>query len=144
MNLTPDITLLYQLGIFIVVYFILKFLVFNPVLKIIEKRRELTVGMEQQAKDFSGKTEKLIEEYSQNIQKARQQGIEVRDVLRKEGEAQAGGLMAKAREELEASGEKSRQTLSQETKTAEATLQDYSRKLSTELAEKLLGRKVSS
>ena len=143
-DLMPNNTFFVQLVIFLFTFISLNYLVFQPVLRIIDRRRQLTQGSEKEAAQLNSKTEEMVEAYSQKMQTARSQGISLKDKFRKEGETQAGDILKKARQELEASLESTRQELSSQSKEAQLVLRKYSRDLSEEMAEKLLGRKVAA
>ena len=122
---------------------VLTFLVFKPVLRILARRQQLTVGNEKEAAALSTKTEGLINEHAKRLQEARTQGIALKEKFQKEGVEKAGAVLGETRRELEGQLEKARQEISHESKTAQLTLRQYTRELARELAQKILGRKVS-
>ena len=138
----PNQTFFIQLVIFLFTFISLNFLVFQPVLRIIAKRRELTQGAEKEAAQLDAKTEGMIESYTHKIQSARNQGLSQKEKFRKEGETQASEILKKAHQEMETALEATRQELLSQSKEAQLALKKYSRDLSQEMAEKLLGRKV--
>ncbi len=143
-DLLPNKTFFVQLGIFLFTFICLNFLVFQPVLRILQRRRELTVGSEKEAAEINLKTETLVENYGQKMHEARNQGLLLKDKFKKSGEAESGEILKMARQELEAKLETQRQELSTQSKEAQLVLKKYARDLSTEMAEKLLGRKVAA
>ncbi|MCC7344605.1 MAG: ATP synthase F0 subunit B [Deltaproteobacteria bacterium] len=143
-ELLPNETIFFQIGIFLFTYIILNFLVFRPILRLLDRRKALTVGAEHDAQALNEKTQALMETHQQKIQEARLKGLALRDKAKKEGEGEAGALAAKAHQELEAALEKARAEISQQSKEAQLKLRSLSRDLSREMAEKLLGRKVAS
>lgn len=140
----PNSTFFIQWGLFLYSFLVLNFLVFRPVLRILQRRRELTVGAEQEAEAFNEKTDALIAEHSQRMQEARSKGIALKEKNKKEGENEANGLLAASRGELDRALQQARQEIARESKEAQLTLRKYSRDLGEALAEKLLGRKVSA
>lgn len=142
-DLLPNQTFFVQAGLFLLTYAVLNFLVFKPVLRIIERRKQLTLGAEQESAELNGRAETLIQEYTQGLQEARSQGIALKEKFQKEGQEESQALLTRAREEMEVQMEKARQEISKETKEAQLGLRKYTRELSRELAQKLLGRKVS-
>lgn len=143
-DLMPNSTLFYQMGIFIFTFISLNFLVFQPILRIIERRKALTAGAEKEALVLDEKTQGLIESHRQKMQEARSQGIALRDKFKKEGESEAAKIAAQVQQEVESSVERARSEISRESKEAQLVLRKLSRDLSKEMAEKLLGRKVAS
>ena len=143
-DLMPNKTLLPQLLIFLSVYFFMNFLVFQPVLRLLKRRKELTMGATQEAEALNTKTEAMVQGYTEQLEEAHQQGLALKEKFKKEGEAQAGEVLAQARQEMEASLDAARQEVQSQSKEAQLILRKHSRDLSHEMAEKLLGRKVSA
>ncbi|MFO1463024.1 MAG: ATP synthase F0 subunit B [bacterium] len=143
-ELLPNETLFVQIGVFLFTFIVLNFLVFRPVLRLMERRKSLTVGAEHEAEVLGEKTQKLIETHQGKMQEARNQGLALKEKSKKEGEAEANALSAQAHQELEATLEKTRSEIAQQSKEAQLKLRSLSRELSREMAEKLLGRKVAS
>lgn len=143
-DLLPNKTLLPQLLIFLSVFFFMNFLVFQPVLRLLQRRKELTQGATREAEELNAKTETLVQDYTQKLEEAHQQGLSLKEKFKKEGEAQAGEIIGQARQEMEAALEKARQEVLGQSKEAQLILRKHSRDLSVEMAEKLLGRKVSA
>lgn len=144
-NLIPDpILVALQMGIFLLALFGLNFLVFRPVLRLIDKRKTLTEGYRAEAEALGAKTESLMEQVEAKMKSAREEGLEAKGELTKAGEEEAGKILAASRQEVEGSLEKHRQELQAESKEAQLALKKYTRELSEEMAGKLLGRKVSA
>ncbi len=143
-DLMPNSTLFYQMGIFLFTFISLNFLVFKPVMRLIERRKALTVGAQKEALALDEKTQGLIETHRQKMQEARAQGLALKEKSKKEGEAQAASLAARIQQDVEAKVEKARSEISRESKEAQLVLRKLSRDLSKDMAEKLLGRKVAS
>ncbi len=143
-ELLPNETIFFQIGIFLFTYIVLNFLVFRPILRLLDRRKALTLGAEHDAQVLNEKTQALIETHQTKLQEARLKGVALRDKAKKEGEGEANALATKAHQELEAALDKARAEISQQSKEAQLKLRSLSRDLSREMAEKLLGRKVAS
>lgn len=143
-DLMPNSTLFYQMGIFLFTFISLNFLVFKPVMRIIERRKALTAGAQKEALALDEKTQGMIDTHRQKMQEARNQGLVLKEKFKKEGEAEAAKLAARVQQEVEAKVEKARSEISRESKEAQLVLRKLSRDLSKDMAEKLLGRKVAS
>ena len=143
-DLMPNQTFFVQVGLFLFTYVVLTYLVFKPVLRILERRKQLTIGAEQQAAEISTRTENLIREHSEKLQGARREGIALKEKFQKEGQAEANEIVGRAREEMEGELLSARKVMVQDRKEAQLVLRKYARELSQELAQKLLGRKVST
>lgn len=143
-DLMPNETFFIQLGIFLFTLMGLNFLVFKPILRLIAYRKEVTEGSREEAKRLSEATGKMVEQYEGQIKEAREEGLGEKGRLTQEGEKEAQDIMDQAREDIEESLEKSRKVVQQESKEAQLSLRNVSREMSEEMAEKLLGRKVSA
>jgi len=143
-ELLPNETLFFQIGIFLFTFIVLNFLVFRPVLRLIDRRKALTVGAEHDAEVLQEKTQAMMDTHQQKLQEARVQGLSLKEKSKKEGEAEAATISTQAQREHEAALEKTRAEISQQSKEAQLKLRSLSRDLSREMAEKLLGRKVAS
>jgi F0F1-type ATP synthase, subunit b len=142
-DLLPNKTLLPQILIFLFVFISLNYLVFQPVLRILQRRKELTQGAIREAELLNVRSEEALKVYRQKVEEAHQQGLLLKEEGKKAGEAQVNEILGNSRSEIEAALEKSRQQVQTESKEAQLILRKHSRDLSIEMAEKLLGRKVS-
>jgi F-type H+-transporting ATPase subunit b len=143
-ELLPNETLFFQIGIFLFTFIALNFLVFRPVLRLIDRRKALTIGAEHDAEALQEKTQAMMDTHHQKLQEARAQGLSLKEKSKKEGETEAAAIAAQVQRELEAALEKTRSEISQQSKEAQLKLRSLSRDLSREMTEKLLGRKVAS
>ncbi len=143
-DLLPNQTLFIQMGIFIFTAISLHYLVFRPVLRLLAKREELSQGATQEAQKINSATESLIETHHQKILSARNEGIAFKEKFRKEGERLAEEMRQKTQHELEQKIAKTRQEISQQSKECQLILNKSVRDFGREIAEKLLGRKVST
>src|SRR5918996_955956 len=84
-DLMPNSTLFYQMGIFLFTFISLNFLVFKPVMRIIERRKALTAGAQKEALALDEKTQGMIETHRQKMQEARTQGLALKEKFKKEG-----------------------------------------------------------
>jgi len=84
-----------------------------------------------------------MREHDEKMSQARQQGINLKESTKKAGEAQAQQILDQARGEVDGVLEKTRQEIQRESKSAQLQLRQYTQGLSKDLAEKLLGRKVT-
>lgn len=134
----------FQMAIFLITLFGLHLLVFRPVLRLIDKRKSMTEGYRLEAEELGQRTETLIEQYEGKLKTAREAGLAAKGELTKSGEVQAGKILAACRHEVEESLDQHRKDLQAEAKEAQLALRKYTRDLSEEMAEKVLGRKVSA
>jgi len=132
------------MGIFLITLLIMNFLIFRPVLRVLERRKELTEGARGEAEALDEKTGLLVNQYDQKIKGARDEGLAAKGQIMKEGELEARAVLKQAREDMDQFLENNRQEIASEAKEAQLALRKYSRDMSQDMAEKLLGRKVSA
>lgn len=143
-DLMPNQTFFLQMGIFLITLFLMNLLIFRPILRILVRRKELTEGARAEAEALNEKTGVLVTEYDQKIKGARDEGLSAKGQIMNEGESEARAVLKQAREDMDQSLENKRKEISAEAKEAQLALRKYSRDLSQDMAEKLLGRKVSA
>lgn len=139
-QLLPDKTFFIQLAIFLGVVVSLNYFVFKPVLKLIQLRRTRTKGEKEKLEDLKNKTESLIKEYEGKLLKAKQEGFQIKESIRKEGEVQAQKVIHEAKQAGLAQLEKARGAIEKETEAASKHLEKEAQNLGKSLAEKILGR----
>lgn len=139
-QLTPDKTFFVQLAIFLVVLVALNHFVFKPVLRVIRLRREKTKGELAKIEALTKETEKLVKEYEDKIHEARKEAFQMKETIRREGEAQGQKIIQEARQASLTQMEQARRAIQKETETATQKLEAQAKGMSRTLAEKLLGR----
>jgi F-type H+-transporting ATPase subunit b len=138
--LTIDYTLIIQLLNFLLLILLLNIIVFRPVRKMLNKRKEEMSSDVESTQGWGQKAERYSEELRANISNVRKNGIKEKEVLKSEGlEAEKKMLKdtysivedktSKAMAELEKKRIKARDSLEKEIKG-----------FSTDLVQKFLGR----
>lgn len=137
--LTVDWTVGVQLVTFIVALWLLNKLVFRPLLRVRDRREELTAGTLKEAEEMTRKAEETIAEYERRIAEVRAAATETRNELRQRGQAEAAGILASAREEAQAELERKRAVLEGELSGIRAGLRSEAESLAASIAERVLG-----
>lgn len=143
MNLTPDITFFYQLVLFLVVLFVLNILLFQPALRVLDKRNNATVGVKEEVENLNRMAEQKIHEYEDKVYQTRLRGAALKDKLKKEGEEEASKIIGKAREASDSMIMEVEAKLSKEEAQAQMDLKNALNELAKQMAEKVMERKVS-
>lgn len=141
-QILPDKTLWVQLAIFLAVLAALNHLIFKPVLRVIRLRREKTSGDRARIEALAKKTEGLVKEYEDKIYQARKEAFQMKEAIRREGDAQGQKIIQEARQASLAQMEKASQAIQKETESAAKKLEAEAQKMSQTLTEKLLGRPI--
>ena len=139
-----DLTLFVQLGFFLVLLFVLKPTLFDPMMRLFEEREKRIDGTRHQATKEDERSAKALAKYETILATARDAGSAERDTIRAEGMKREAALMSQVRGEVAATLERGRAEIAQEAKTAREQLRVEARTLGREAASRVLGREVQS
>jgi F-type H+-transporting ATPase subunit b len=131
-----------QLAIFFISFFILRALVFRPVLALFDEREQAMEGARKQAGEMQQDSERKREQLESQLRAVRQKTGEDRDRRRTEAQKLARELTEKARRENAAMLSSARAQLEVQGNDARARAQTEVPGLARQIAEKLLGRSV--
>jgi F-type H+-transporting ATPase subunit b len=109
-------------------------------LGILRERKERVRRAEEEARELQHRSEELMERYREAISAAHAQGATIREKIRKKSLAKEMEILQKAMEEANRSIQEMRMKISGEMEAARAGLQFQAQNLSSEIAEKILGR----
>lgn len=138
----PDYTLLIQMGLFLSLIFVLNILLYKPILSVIERRKKQLEESENEIKLFNESVEKRVAEYEEKLKQAKIKGSELKKEIIQEGVNQAKNIVDVVRNEIPAIAQKFQQEMDREVEKAKLILDSHSKKLSLEIAQKVLGRPV--
>jgi F-type H+-transporting ATPase subunit b len=139
-----DLTLFVQLGFFLVLLFVLKPTLFDPMMRLFEEREKRIEGTRHQATKEDERSAKALAKYEGILATAREAGGVERDGIRAEGAKREAAMMAQIRAEVAGTLEQGRAAIGQEAKTAREQLHGEARALGREAASRVLGREVAS
>ena len=94
-----DISILYQIVIFLVLWLLLSKVLFRPYLDLLEERERKTTGTRHDTSQLEHEGARLKAEYEEKITQARRVGIAAKDAIIREGRQEREGLLQQAREE---------------------------------------------
>lgn len=138
----PDYTLLVQMATFIALIFILNYLLYKPILSIINRRKKQLDELQNEITLFKSSVDKKAAEYDEKLNKAKTSASDLKKEIIVEGAQQAKSIVDAVRSEIPLMAQESQKKMDQEMEAARQILQGQSRKLSLEIAEKVLGRRV--
>ena len=138
----PDYTLLVQMVIFLALIFILNFLLFKPILSIIDRRKKQLDESENEIRLFNESVEKRVAEYEDKLKQAKLKASEQKKEIIQEGVNQAKNIVDAVRNEIPAIAKEFQQKMDTEVQKAKSILDGHSKGLSLEIAQKILGRPV--
>ena len=138
----PDYTLLIQIVTFLLLIYILNHLLFKPILNIIDRRKKQLEELENEIKLFNDSVNKRVSEYDEKLKQAKTNASELKKEIIKEGDDQAKSIVDIVRGEIPLMTQEFQKKMEKEMQAARKILDNQSRKLSLEIAEKVLGRSV--
>lgn len=139
-----DGTLFIQFGLFLVMAFLVTQWLFKPYLRMREQREQGIDGAIKEAEDMASQADGRLAEYESKLAKARARAHDEQRKLRIEANAYQAEVTSKARTEANSAMNESRDKLEVEVDKARAELMPQAESLASEIASKLLGRKVAS
>jgi F-type H+-transporting ATPase subunit b len=132
--------MLIQMVNFLLLIFILNLLLYKPILGIIDRRKKQAQDTEEEIKRLNQSVEERMAAYEEKLRQAKTDALEKKTEIIKEGAEQAKGLIDAARSEIPGMMEQFHGEMNKEVSEARSILTGQSRKISVEIAEKLLGR----
>ena len=139
-----DLTVVVQLGLFLVLLVILKPALFDPMMRLFEEREKRIEGTRNEARKENERSAKAKNKAMAIVAKGRDAGALERDALRAEGLKREAELMNLVRAESAATLERGRATIGTEGKAARDQLRTDARALGRDMASRVLGREVAS
>ncbi len=131
-----------QMVNFILLIFILNFLLYKPVLKIIEKRNKKLEESDEEVKSLNETIERNMAEYEGKVRQARAEAVVQRDEIEEEGAEQGKVIIGKVRDEISEKLGDFKTKLQNETDKARGVLRDQTGTIATDISEKVLGRGI--
>jgi len=141
-SVLPDYTLFIQIIAFLALIFILNVLLYKPILSIIDRRKKHIEELENEVILFNQSVDKKAAEYEEKLKLAKANAAELKKGIIKEGADQAKVIVDSVRNEIPVMMQEFQQKLDKEIQAARETLDSQSRRLSLEIAEKVMGRSV--
>ena len=141
------VSLDYSLGIqiinFIVLIFILNRLLYKPLLGMLDKRKQQFAESEAEIKRLQETVEQKMAAYEEKLRQAKATAIEQKNQIIRQGAETAKEINDAARAEIPGLMEQFQSRMEREIDAAKRTLAGQSQRLSVEIAEKVLGRRLS-
>jgi len=142
-NLDFDATLLVQVGFIIVLWLVLKPLLFDPMLKLFEEREKRIEGAIKKARKIDEESAEAMTSYNEQVAKARAEGAAEREKLRSEGLRKESDLLTKVRNETQKKVDVARTQMQKDVAAVRTSLQPKTQELAKDFAKRVLGREVT-
>jgi len=139
-----DITgwLFVQIANFIVLLVALHFLLFKPLLSIMQERQQAVSGAFTDSKSAQEKAQSLLEQYNASLADSKQKATAAYTALYQQGLDAQREMIAAERSKASEQLDKARAEIAAATAAARSEIRSEAEKLSNEISAKLLGRAV--
>jgi F-type H+-transporting ATPase subunit b len=127
---------------FLVLIAILNYLLYKPILAILDRRKMRLDESEGEIKRLNETVEKKAAEYEEKLRLAKQDALEKKGEILKEAADSAKAIIDERRSKIPAMLAEFQGKVGQEVDAARRILKDQSQKISSEIAEKVLGRSL--
>ncbi|HTJ82865.1 MAG TPA: ATP synthase F0 subunit B [Polyangiaceae bacterium] len=143
-NVDFDMSVVAQIALFGLFVVVMKPILFDPLLKLFEKREKLTDGARAEAREMDAKAAELLGKFESEIEKVRRDAGAERDRLRAETAKLEAKMMEEAKNDAARILAEGRAKIEVEVAGLRKELEAGRPALAQQIASKLLGREVSS
>jgi F-type H+-transporting ATPase subunit b len=143
LSFPPDWTFVFQIVLFLILWTVLRRLLFEPNLAVLKSREQRTAGALKEANQIKAEAEQIGEQYRTQLAQTRGQALQHVERVYREAEEHARMLLEAARTEAAHVTASMQETLSQEVDEARRGLEARIAEFSRGIAEKLLGRPLT-
>ncbi|MBU0517152.1 MAG: ATPase [Proteobacteria bacterium] len=138
----PNISLLIQMANFLFLLFALNLILFRPIRRKLQERREKFAGYKSDIEGLTARAQTQAERLDDLLDQARRQGLQERDVLKKTAQDEEKTVVDAAAEQMQAAVAEVRAQVKTELASARDELEGQVEAYSREVAEKILGRSL--
>ena len=142
-NLDFDATLFVQVGFIIVLWLVLKPVLFDPMLKLFAEREKRIEGAKLKARRIDEESAEAMSKYNEQVAKARTEGATEREKLRAEGLRKESDLLTQVRTDTQKKVDAARAQMQKEVVAVRENLEPQTRELAKDFAKRVLGREVA-
>ncbi|MGE4345059.1 MAG: ATP synthase F0 subunit B [Geoalkalibacter sp.] len=137
-----DWTLFLQFGNFIILLVILHFLLYRPLLRIMEERRQATEGGHERARELEDEIQSRIKAYRDKLHEAKTRASEERAAMRTAAAEEERRILAEAQQKSSAQIQSVRDQVAKQAEEARKGLRSEAQDLARQVASKVLGRSL--
>jgi len=137
-----DLSFLIQFAAFLLLFVMIKPLLLDPFLKVVEEREKRTDGARDEARVMDNRAAEIIRNYESELEKVRKVAAEERERLRSEGLKLETKILAETREETDRIVSEGKAKIAAETQAIRRELDLTTQQLGAEIASRVLGREL--
>jgi F-type H+-transporting ATPase subunit b len=137
-----DATLLVQAFVFLLMFLLLRSLLFRPVIRLIERRRKITEGSRNEAQTLEQEAASLVEDVDRQLAEVESSVSKEREKIVEASKRQAGEVLLKAREDSGIVVSQAKEETAAKAEQVRETLRAEIGSLVDIVAAKVLGRSI--
>lgn len=138
-----DLSILYQIILFVALWLILNKILFQPYLQLLEERERRTIGAEHDSADLEHEGARLRAQYEEKIAQAQTAAYAAKDAILQEARQQREKILGEARAAAASKLEQARREISLALEKEKALAAAEAATVAGEMVSKVLGRKVA-
>jgi F-type H+-transporting ATPase subunit b len=138
-----DLSIFYQIILFVALWLILNKILFQPYLQLLEERERRTIGAEHDSADLEHEGARLRAQYEEKIAQAQTAAYAAKDAILQEARQQREKILGQARAEAASKLEQARREISLALEREKALAAAEAATVAGEMVSKVLGRKVA-
>ena len=139
----PDFSFVVQIVSFLVLWFGLKRLVFDPVLQVLEERTARTTGAHREAAEIAAATQVTQAQYERRIREERSTSFARVDAARRAAQDEERRIVSEAREHTSIELAQLRENLALQAAAERPALADSAREIAARIVERVVGRAIA-
>jgi F-type H+-transporting ATPase subunit b len=137
-----DISVLYQIIIFVLLWLALSKILFRPYLNLLDERERRTTGAQHDSGELEREGARLKAEYEEKIAQARVVGTATKDAIVQEGRQERERVLQQARDEAGRTLEGARREVQSQLDRERQLLASEVAEVARDMVSKILGRRV--
>jgi F-type H+-transporting ATPase subunit b len=138
-----DISILYQVVLFLLLWLILSKLLFKPYLGLLEERERRTTGAQHDSADLEHEGAQLKRQYEEKIAQAQAAAYAAKDVILQDARKQREAILSQAREEASKTLDQVRRDIAGALEREKQLGDAEASAIAHDLVAKVLGRRVA-
>ena len=138
-----DFSVVYQIVLFLVLWFVLSKVLFRPYLKLLEEREGKTAGARHDAADLEREGARLKAQYEERIAQAQAAGGLAKESIVQEARQRREQVLSQARQEATATLEQARREVASQLAREQQLAATEVATVARQMASKILGRNVA-
>ena len=138
-----DFSLVVQIVLFLILFGILRRVLFGPVGRLMAERERRTEGAHAEARSMTEEGKELQEQYDAAIAKARAEGESIKSEIREEALKARNVILSQGRDAATQKIQEIREEVQKEMEAARQVASTNAEALAQQMAEKVLGRKLT-